>query len=127
MSINDVGINNTGNNTTITGTTDNPAIDINRNFDSQTSRSDITLDFQNADSGKEAYLDKVALSVFDIDKSVSRGSGWDDLVKITGVTENDGVIEGKLQAIPNSSVIKLPNGLQTSSDRNYYNCTSNKI
>ena len=123
MSINDVGINNTGNNTTVTGTTANPAIDINRNFNSQTSRSDISLEFQDSDNGKVVYLNKVAVSVFDIDKRVSWGRGWDDLVKITGVTENDGVIEGKLQAIPNSSVIKLPNGLQTSSYSNIYNCT----
>ena len=124
MSINDIGINNTGNNTTITGTTANPAIDINRNFINQTSRSDITIDFENSNNSKEIYLDKVALSVFDIDKSVSRGTGWDDLVKITGVTENDGVIEGSLQTIANSSVTKLTNGLQTSSDSNSYNCTT---
>ncbi|WP_201624230.1 hypothetical protein [Psychrobacter immobilis] len=122
MSINDIGINNTGNNTTITGTPANPAIDINRNFTSTNSRSNITLDFQNANNSKETYLDKVALSVFDIDKSISRGTGWDDLVKITGVTENDGVIEGRLQTIANSSVIKGTDGLRTSSNSNN-NCT----
>ena len=124
MSIADVGINSTGNNTTITGTTANPAIDINRNFTGEASRSDITLDFQNGNNSEVTYLDKVALSVFDIDKSVSRGSGWDDLVKITGVTENDGTIEGTFQTIPNSIVTKLTNGLQTSSTSNNFNCTS---
>lgn len=123
MTINDIGINNTGNNTTITGTTANPAIDINRNFNARTSRSDITLDFQDGDNDKVTYLNKVALSVFDIDKSVTNKSGWDDLVKITGVTENNNVIEGTVQTIPNSSVIKLANGLQTSSVNNI-NCTS---
>lgn len=123
MSINDIGINNTGNSNTISGTTANPAIDINRNFSDQTSRSEITLDFQDTNNSKETYLDKLALSVFDIDKSVSSRKGWDDLVKITGVTENDGVIEGMLQTIPNSIVIKGTNGLQTSSNSNSYNCT----
>ncbi len=123
MTINDIGINNTGNNTTITGTTANPAIDINRDFNARTSRSDITLDFQDGDNDKVTYLNKVALSVFDIDKSVTNKSGWDDLVKITGVTENNNVIEGTVQTIPNSSVIKLANGLQTSSVNNI-NCTS---
>ena len=124
MSIADVGVNSTGNNTTITGTTANPAIDVNRNFTGQASRSDITLNFQNENNSEVTYLDKVALSVFDIDKSVSRGSGWDDLVKITGVTENDSIIEGTFQTIPNSIVTKLPNGLQTSSTSNNFNCTA---
>lgn len=120
MSINDVGINNTGNNTTITGTTDNPAIDINRNFIRQTSRSDISLEFQDSDNGKVIYLNKVAVSVFDIDKNVSRGRGWDDLVKITGVNENNEPIKGRLQTISTSKVID-ENGLQTSSTSNL-NC-----
>lgn len=123
MTINDSGVNSTGNNTTITGSNAYPAIDINRNFIGSNSRSDVTLDFQNSNSSKETYLDKVALSVFDIDRNVSRGTGWDDLVKITGVTENNGVIEGMLQTIPNSIVIKGTNGLQTSSNSNSYNCT----
>lgn len=123
MTINDSGVNSTGNNTTITGSNAYPAIDINRNFIGSNSRSNITLDFQNANNSKETYLDKVALSVFDIDKSISRGTGWDDLVKITGVTENDGVIEGRLQTIANSSVIKGTDGLRTSSNSNN-NCTS---
>ena len=124
MSIDDIEIENSGNNTTISGTTTNPAIDINRNFNSPTSYSNITLEFQDSKNGKVTYLDKVALSVFDIDKSVSSRTGWDDLIKITGVTENDGIIEGTLQTIPNSIVTKLTNGLQTSSTSNSYNCTS---
>ena len=120
MSINDFGINNTGNNTTITGTTDNPAIDINRNFIRQTSRSDISLEFQDSDNSKVIYLNKVAVSVFDIDKNVSRGTGWDDLVKITGINENNEPIKGRLQTISTSKVID-ENGLQTSSTSNL-NC-----
>ena len=59
-----------------------------------------------------------------IDVAGGEESNVDDLVKITGVTENDGVIEGSLQTIANSSVTKLTNGLQTSSDSNSYNCTT---
>ena len=124
MTIEDINVNTSGNNTTITGTSANPAIDINRNFKDLTSRSDITLDFQNTGNSDSLYLNNVAISAFDIDKSIgSNKTGWDDLVSITGITRNNTKIKGTFQRLSGSSVIELANGLQTSSTNASFNCT----
>lgn len=125
MIINDINVNTTGNTNTVTGTNANPAIDINRNFKNLTSSSDITLDFQNTENNTSLYLGNVALSVFDIDKSIDRNkAGWDDLVSITGITRNNINIKGTFQGVSGSSVIELANGLQNSSTDSSFNCTS---
>ena len=125
MIINDINVNTTGNTNTVTGTNANPAIDINRNFKNLTSSSDITLDFQNTENNTSLYLGNVALSVFDIDKSIDRNkAGWDDLVSITGITRNNINIKGAFQGVSGSSVIELANGLQNSSTDSSFNCTS---
>ncbi|ABE74830.1 hypothetical protein [Psychrobacter cryohalolentis] len=125
MTIEDINVNTSGNNTTITGTSANPAMDINRNFKDLTSRSDITLDFQNTGNSDSLYLNNVAISAFDIDKSIgSNKTGWDDLVSITGITRNNTKIKGTFQRLSGSSVIELANGLQTSSTNASFNCTA---
>jgi len=125
MTIEDINVNTSGNNTTITGTSANPAIDINRNFKDLTSRSDITLDFQNTGNSDSLYLNNVAISAFDIDKNIgSNKTGWDDLVSITGITRNNTKIKGTFQRISGSSVVELGNGLQTSSTNASFNCTA---
>ena len=125
MTIEDINVNTSGNNTTITGTSANPAMDINRNFRDLTSRSDITLDFQNTGNSDSLYLNNVAISAFDIDKSIgSNKTGWDDLVSITGITRNNTKIKGTFQRLSGSSVIELANGLQTSSTNASFNCTA---
>ena len=125
MTIEDINVNTSGNNTTITGTSANPAMDINRNFKDLTSRSDITLDFQNTGNSDSLYLNNVAISAFDIDKNIgSNKTGWDDLVSITGITRNNTKIKGTFQRISGSSVVELGNGLQTSSTNASFNCTA---
>jgi len=125
MTIEDINVNTSGNTTTITGTSANPAMDINRNFKDLTSRSDITLDFQNTGNSDSLYLNNVAISAFDIDKSIgSNKTGWDDLVSITGITRNNTKIKGTFQRLSGSSVIELANGLQTSSTNASFNCTA---
>ena len=125
MTIEEINVNTSGNTTMVTGTSANPAIDINRNFKDLTSRSEITLDFQNTGNSDSLYLNNVAISAFDIDKNIgSNKTGWDDLVSITGITRNNTKIKGTFQRISGSSVVELGNGLQTSSTNASFNCTA---
>lgn len=68
-------------------------------------RDEITLEFQNSSNSDPLFLNKVALSAFDIDKSSSRRSYWDDNVKFVGTTQSGTTINGLFQNIANSSVI----------------------
>ncbi|WP_440464155.1 hypothetical protein [Psychrobacter sp. ASPA161_6] len=83
----------------------------------------ITLEFQNSSNNQTVFLDKVAMSAFDIDKSVNSGS-WDDNVKITGITQSGAPITGTFQNIPNSRVIGSSSGLRLPSTPDDDNCTS---
>ena len=94
---------------------------------SQSPSTAITLDFQSTESNsannKPVFLTNVAMSAFDIDKSVNSGS-WDDNVKITGITQSGAPITGKFQNIPNSRVIGSSSGLRLPSTPDNDNCTS---
>ena len=68
-------------------------------------RDEITLEFQNSSNNNPLFLDKVALSAFDIDKLSNRTSYWDDNVKFIGVTQSGTTINGSFQNISNSNVI----------------------
>ena len=82
-------------------------------------RNEITLEFQNSENNDPLFLNKVALSAFDIDKSSTRTSYWDDNVKFVGITQSGTTINGSFQTIANSSVINTSGeGLRLDADAN---------
>lgn len=93
--------------TSLSGTTANQAIRFVRDFPNSTSYSDITFNFQNSETGEALFLNNVALSIFDIDKAITSSSsssnGWNDYVKVTGITKN-GAINSTFQTIGGSSI-----------------------
>ncbi|MEZ7501214.1 hypothetical protein QO189_01895 [Psychrobacter sp. Arc29] len=85
-------------------------------------RNEISLEFQNSSTSEPLFLNKVALSVFDIDKLTSTSSYWDDNVKFVGTTQSNAPISGVFQTIANSSVINTNGeGLRLGTD---FNCGS---
>ncbi|WP_201592531.1 DUF11 domain-containing protein [Psychrobacter sp. Pi2-51] len=83
-------------------------------------RNEITLDFQNTANSEPLFLNKVALSAFDIDKSSSGTSYWDDNVKFVGTTQSNATVNGVFQSISGSSVINTSGeGLRLDTD---FNC-----
>lgn len=82
-------------------------------------RDEITLEFQNSSNSNPLFLDKVALSAFDIDKLSSAGNYWDDNVKFIGTTQSGTTINGSFQNISNSNVINTNGeGLRLNTDAN---------
>ena len=66
--------------------------------DSNLTTTAITLSFRNSSSATPFYLSNVALSIFDIDRSIpntNNGRGWSDQVTITGKTASSDIIAGK--------------------------------
>ncbi|MGM8884377.1 hypothetical protein ACS8FD_00370 [Psychrobacter sp. 1U2] len=92
------------------------------NPSTRTPSTAITLEFQNSSNNQTVFLDQVAMSAFDIDKSVNSGS-WDDNVKITGIPQSGAPITGTFQNIPNSKVIGSSSGLRLPSAPDDDNCT----
>ncbi|KAF0570157.1 hypothetical protein FQV37_1058 [Psychrobacter nivimaris] len=83
-------------------------------------RNEILLDFQNSLNNEPLFLNKVALSTFDIDKLSSTNAYWDDNVKFVGTTQNNGTVNGVFQSITGSSVINTNGeGLRLNTD---FNC-----
>ncbi|MEN2750740.1 hypothetical protein AAIR29_03755 [Psychrobacter sp. FBL11] len=75
----------------------------------------ITLSFRNSSNATPLYLSNVALSIFDIDRSIpntNNGRGWSDKVTITGKTASGDIIANKTfggSNITNSQNIFFPN------------------
>ena len=83
-------------------------------------RNEITLEFQNNANSEPLFLNKVALSAFDIDKSSSGTNYWDDNVKFVGITQSNATLNGVFQTISGSSVINTNGeGLRLDAD---FNC-----
>ena len=122
MSITDFNISNSGS-TTASGTTTYNAIDIRRTFAGQTSSTEVTLDFQNSLNNEELFLSKVAMSAFDVDKSLDASNYWDDKVEITGITQSGATINGTFQTISGSNVINST-GLRLPASPTSANCTA---
>ncbi|MCH1782090.1 hypothetical protein [Psychrobacter glaciei] len=91
------------------------AINVRRTFPNTTAFTDINLDFRNSITAQPIFLTNVALSAFDIDYANSNGNTFDDLIRITGVTQAGTTITGILQPIVGSNIISNlnPPGLIT--------------
>ena len=91
------------------------AINVRRTFPNTTAFTDINLDFRNSITAQPIFLTNVALSAFDIDYANSNGNTFDDLIRITGVTQAGTTITGTLQPIVGSNIISNlnPPGLIT--------------
>ncbi|CAM3469025.1 hypothetical protein GCM10016272_06180 [Psychrobacter glaciei] len=91
------------------------AINVRRTFPNTTAFTDINLDFRNSITAQPIFLTNVALSAFDIDYANSNGNTFDDLIRITGVTQTGTTITGTLQPIVGSNIISNlnPPGLIT--------------
>lgn len=85
-------------------------------------RNEITLDFQNTANSEPLFLNKVALSAFDIDKFSNRTNYWDDNVKFVGTTQSNATVNGVFQSISGSNVINTNGeGLRLGTDANCVN------
>lgn len=94
----------------VTGFNPDPnAINVRRNFPSQSDFTTIALDFRNSLTMQPIFLSKVALSAFDVDYANS-GSVFHDLIQIRGVAQSGNTINGTFQTITGSGVIDTNNG-----------------
>ena len=85
-------------------------------------RNEITLDFQNTANSEPLFLNKVALSAFDIDKFSNSTNYWDDNVKFVGTTQSNATVNGVFQSISGSNVINTNGeGLRLGTDANCVN------
>lgn len=85
-------------------------------------RNEITLDFQNTANSEPLFLNKVALSAFDIDKFSNITNYWDDNVKFVGTTQSNATVNGVFQSISGSNVINTNGeGLRLGTDANCVN------
>ncbi|WP_299330305.1 hypothetical protein [uncultured Psychrobacter sp.] len=111
--------------TTVEGTSTNPAIRLFRTFSNPQGYTDVTLNFRNSVTDKPIYLNNVALSLFDIDKNVNSGTGWDDYVVITGATKNSTSFSSTFHSLTDkgSKVTNL-SGLRLAANSTNFNCST---
>lgn len=121
MKISDSGVSVS--NTTVQGTSTNPAIRLLRTFGSPQGYTDVTLNFRNSLTDKPIYLNNVGMSLFDIDKNVNSGTGWDDYVVVTGVTKSNNSFTNTFQSLTTSGS-KVTNlaGLRFAVGSENFNC-----
>ncbi|WP_201585012.1 DUF11 domain-containing protein [Psychrobacter jeotgali] len=90
--------------------------------DDPTSTTNVTLDFRKSDTTEPLFLNNVALSVFEIDRYLDKGEGWDDLVTVTGKTKAGTTINGIIQSIAGSTVTGSNGSLYQSGNANRIRC-----
>ena len=111
-------------NTTVEGTTTNPAIRLFRTFGNPQGYTEATLNFRNSVTDKPIYLNNVALSIFDIDKNINSGTGWDDYVVITGVTKSSNSFPNTFHSLTTSgSKVMNLSGLRLAVNSSNFNCS----
>lgn len=117
---------NTTNSFAVNSNNSDYALNINKRFaNNTTAATNITLEFRNSNTLQPLYLNKVALSAFDIDASITGSNNFDDYVKFTGVTAS-GPIDGKIQTISGSDVEAFNGGSRTSAVDNT-GCSSKNL